>query len=85
MLNLTTAPITKQVTQKDILLSQIQNGGVQDDDTDDDEDFGQQCEDHNLMIKGGADLLPLGKPINLRKFMKLPDKCFHSHEAVSSP
>lgn len=40
MLNLTTAPITKQVTQKDILLSQIQNGGVQDDDTDDDEDFG---------------------------------------------
>ena len=40
MLNLTTTPITKQVTQKDILLSQIQNGGVQDDDTDDDEDFG---------------------------------------------
>ena len=58
MLNLTTAPITKQVTQKDILLSQIQNGGVQDDDTDDDEDFGQQCEDHNLMIKGGLIVWP---------------------------
>ena len=38
MIKLTTAPITKQVTQKDILLSQIQNGGVQDDDTEDEDD-----------------------------------------------
>lgn len=28
MIKLTTAPIQKTVTQKDILLSQIQNGGV---------------------------------------------------------
>jgi hypothetical protein len=38
------------------------------------------------MNKGGADLLPLGKPINLRKFMDLPDKCLHPpHEGASSP
>jgi hypothetical protein len=35
MIQLTTAPIQKTVTQKDILLSQIQNGGVQDDDSED--------------------------------------------------
>ena len=40
MIKLTTAPIQKTVTQKDILLSQIQNGGVQDDDSEDEEEEG---------------------------------------------
>ena len=59
MIKLTTAPIVKSVTQKDILLSQIQNGGEEIDETDDEQDL----EDQEAKIKGGADLMPLGIPI----------------------
>lgn len=37
------------------------------------------------MSKGGADLVPMGNPLNLRKFLKLPEKCFHSQRGDNSP
>ena len=42
MMKLTMAPITKKTSPKDILLSQIQNGGVEEDDTDDGEELDEQ-------------------------------------------
>lgn len=81
MILLTTSPITKKVTQKDILLSQIQNGGVQDDDTDDEEDELQI--DDNQVHKGGQDMMPLGKPIAHKKY--IPPVFGHSPIRRDSP
>lgn len=63
MIKVATAPVQKKVSAKDMLLSQIQNGGVEEDDTDD----GEEVDEQEQKIKGGADLLPLGKPVDSKR------------------